>query len=170
MGVIRNKNGGDLSQSNLELVGSVFNPLRRPMREDTACETGLWLVESKTARRQARLRHGWTAIIVGHVSIRCGVLLLRFPQMALRSGLKPDGATLTMPVVDGATTGLLIMVVSSLVSSRRQCKNIKKGIITNRPWLYVDSSVSERQVTQITFYLLKFDSGWYDLLSAKFKS
>ena len=170
MGVIWSKNGSKQSHGDQELADSMSNPLRRPIREDTAGGTELWLAESTIARRQARLRLGWTAIIVGHVSNRCGVLPLRFLQMALRSGLKPDGATLTMPVVDGATTGLLIMVVSSLVSSRRQCKNIRKRIITNRPRLYVDSSVSERQVTWAAFYLLRFDSGSHDLLSAKFNS
>ena len=58
--------------------------------------------------------------------IRGGVLTLHYLQMALRLDPKSGGVTLTMPVVDGATTGLLIMVVSSKVSSRRQCKKIKK--------------------------------------------
>ena len=43
--------------------------------------------------------------MAGHVSVRCGIPPWRFLRMALRLGLEPDGVTLAMLVVDGATAG-----------------------------------------------------------------
>ena len=64
---------------------------------------------------------------MGRVSIRGGVLPLRYLQMALRLDPKSDGVTLTMPVVDGAITGLRIMAVSSTVLSRRPCNKKRRN-------------------------------------------
>ena len=138
------------------MVGSASNPLRRPIRGDNADGTGLRMAELETARRQARLRLGCAAIMVGHVSVRYGVLPLRFLQMALRSGLKSDGVNSAMLVIGGTITGPQIMVVWSMVLSRRQC-NEKRDIINNLSRLRVDPSASELQVTHTTFYLLMSD-------------